>query len=51
MIDIGNKNEKIRNKDKWNYYHHFPILPLMGDNHRLTLLNMAKSFICIEETK
>ena len=28
-----------------------PILPLLGDIHRLSLLYMAKSFICIEETK
>ena len=45
MIEIGNKNKKIKNKDKWNYCHHMPILPLLGDNHRLPLLHMDKRFI------
>ena len=51
MIEIGNKNERIRNKDKWNYFHHMPILQLVGDNNCLLLLHMAKRFICLEETK
>ena len=51
MIEIGNDNKKIKNKDKWNYFHHMSIFPLLGDNRRLPLLNTNKSFIWIEETK
>ena len=47
---MRNKNEKKLNKDKWNYCHNFPILSLLGDNHRLLVLHMAKTFICIKET-
>ena len=50
MIEIGNKNEEIINKDKWNFCHHFPILSLLGVNHHLPLLHKYKSFICLEET-
>ena len=50
MIEIGDKNEKFKNRDEWNYCHHFPILPLLGDNHRLLLLHTDKRFILIEET-
>ena len=49
IIEIGNKNEKIKNRDKWNYCHDFPILTLLGDNHRLPLIHMAKCFIWLEE--
>ena len=42
---------KIKNKDKWNYCHHRPILPLLGANHRLPLLHKDKSFIWLEETE
>ena len=45
MIEIGNKNEKLKNKYRWNYCHNFTILPLLGANHRLPLLYMAKSFL------
>ena len=41
MIEIGKKNEIIKNKDRWNYCHRFPILPLLGDNNRLPLLHMS----------
>ena len=51
MIEIRNENEKIKNKDRWNYYHHMPKLTLLGDNNSLPLLHMGKSFIWIEETK
>ena len=50
MIEIGNENKK-KNKDKCNNCDHMPILPLLGDNHRLLVLHMAKCFICIEEKK
>ena len=50
MIETGNNNEEIKNEDKWNYFHHFPILSLLATNHRLLLLYMGISFIWIEET-
>ena len=30
MIAVGNENEKIKNKDRWNYCHHMPMLPFWG---------------------
>ena len=51
MISVGNENKKIRNEDRCNYCHHMPMLPVVGANHRLPLLNMAKTFICLNETK
>ena len=42
MIEVGNKNEKNKNKDRWNYCHHMPILPLLE--------NMDKHSICLEAT-
>ena len=51
MISVGNENKTIKNKDRWNYFHHMPILPLLGDNHCLPLWHMAKRFIWLEETK
>ena len=50
MIEIGNKNEKIKNKDVWNHCHNFLILLLLRANHRLYLLHMAKSFLYLHET-
>ena len=44
-IEVGDENEKIKNKDRWNYFHRMPILPLLGANHRLPLLHMTKRFI------
>ena len=49
MIEIENKNEKV--KTKMNYYHRMPIVPLLGDNHCLPLLHMAKKFNWLEEEK
>ena len=43
--------EKKEEKDIWNYCHHIPMLPLLGTNHRLPLLHMAKHFIWLNETK
>ena len=34
-----------------NYYHRMPIVPLLGDNHCLPLLHMAKKFNWLEEEK
>ena len=50
MIEAVNKNEKIKNKDRWKYCHNFPILPVLGVNHSLPLLHIAKSYIWINET-
>ena len=50
MIEVDNKNERIRNKDIWNSCNHMPMFPLLGANHRLLLLNMKKRFIWIKET-
>ena len=49
MIAVGNENGKIKNKDIWNYCHRMSMLPLLGANHRLLSLHMAKRFICLEE--
>ena len=51
MIAVGNKNKTIKNKNRWNYFHHMPILPSSGAYHRLTLLIMAIFFIWFNETK
>ena len=51
MIAVGKENKKIKNKDRWNCCHHMPMLPLLGDNHPLSLLHMARRFIWINETK
>ena len=40
------KNQK---QDRWDYFHLMPMLPLLGTNHHLWLLHMAKDFIWIEE--
>ena len=50
IISVGNK-KKIKNKDRWNYCHHMPMLSLLGANHTLPLFHMAKLFIWINETK
>ena len=40
--DINWKEDrKNKNKDRWKYCHHLPILPFFGANHCLFLLNMA----------
>ena len=45
MIELGTRTKKIKNKDRWNYYHHMPMLLLLGGNHLLPLLHMSKKFI------
>ena len=47
MIAVGNENKKIKNKDRWSYCHHMLMLALLGSNHRLPLLHIAKRFIWI----
>ena len=51
MIEIGNENKKIKNKDKWNYCNHMHILTFLGDNNRLPLLHMDICLICLKEKK
>ena len=50
MIEIGNMNEKNQNKDRWNYCQNFPILTLLGGNHCLPILHMAKDILYLHET-
>ena len=50
MKTVGNESKTIKNIYRWNYYHHISMLPLLGDNHCLPLLYMAKFFIWLEET-
>ena len=38
---VGNEDKKIKNKGRWNYFHHMPMLSLLGANHRLPLFHMA----------
>ena len=51
MIEFWNENKKIKNKYRWNYCHHMHMLLLLGDNHRIPLLHIAKRFIYITEIK
>ena len=48
-IEFVKENKNI-NKYKWNYCHHFQILPLLGVNHHLPLLYMSKNFVYIHKT-
>ena len=45
------KRIKINKLVKCNRCHHFPILPLLGVNHRLPILNMYKNFVYINNTE
>ena len=51
MIEFGNENKKIKNKDRWDYCRHMPMLSLLGANSRLPLFHLAKTSICLNETK
>ena len=50
MIAVRNK-KKIKDKDRWNYYHNMLILPLLGANHFTPLLHISKRLIWLNETK
>ena len=50
MILFDNESKKIKNRDRRNYFHHTPMLILLGDNHCLMLLHMDKRFIWIAVT-
>ena len=49
ILGVGYKNKKIETEDKWNQLNLIDIQSLLGNNHRLPLSNMAKSFIWIEK--
>ena len=51
MIAVGKENKKIKIKDRWNYFHHKPMLSLLGVNNCLPLFHMAKRFIWLNEKK
>ena len=51
MIAVRKENKKIKNKYRWDYCHHMPMLPFLRDNNRLPLFHMAKRFIWLNETK
>ena len=51
MISVGNRNKKNKNKDRWNYCHHMPMLQLLGANNRLPLFHMAEHFIQMNVSK
>ena len=51
MIAVQTENNKIKNKDIWNYFHHMPMLPLLGANHCLPLFHIDELFIWMEEIK
>ena len=48
---MGTRAKKIKNTDRWNYFHRMPMLSFLVENHRLPLFHMAKRFIWINETK
>ena len=50
-MEFGIDNNFFISKDKWNYCHHFPILPLLGVIHLLPLLHISKSFVYLHKTK
>ena len=50
-MSVGNENKKHKNRDRWNYCRHIIMLPLLGDNHCLSLLHMDKHFVWISKTK
>ena len=51
ILAVGYKNIKIQTKDNWNQLNIMDIQYLLGTNHRLPLLHMAKSYIWLVETK
>ena len=46
MIAVGNE-KTVKNKYRWNYCNHMPMLSLLGENDHLSLFHMAKHFIWI----
>ena len=48
---MGTRAKKIKNTDRWIYFHRMPMLSFLRENHHLPLFHMAKRFIWINETK
>ena len=51
MIELGIDNKTFINKDKWNYCHHFPILPFLVVHNCLPILNISKNFVYLHNTE
>ena len=49
-LAVGYKNKTIETKDKRNQLNLLDMQYLLGNNRRMTLLNMAKIHILLEET-
>ena len=49
MIAVGNKTDKNKSKDRWNYFHRMTMLPFLVANHCIPLLHMDKRFIWMEK--
>ena len=41
ILSVGNENQKILVKEKWNHCNHMPMISLLGTNRRLPLFHMA----------
>ena len=50
ILAVGYENKAIGTKEKWNQLNLIDIQSLFGNNHRLPLSHMAKSYIWLEET-
>ena len=51
MTAVGNEKKKIKNKDRWNYFHHMTMLSLLGANHLLPSFHMDKCLIWLNKTR
>ena len=45
ILEVGDENKKVQNRDRWNHCCHMPIQSLLGNNHHLPCFHMAKRFI------
>ena len=50
ILAVGYKDKTMQTRDKWNQLNLMCIQSLLGNNHRLLLSHMDKSYIWIEET-
>ena len=51
ILAVDYINEIIETKDKWNQMNILNMQSMLGDNCRMPLLHMSKSYIWLEETK
>ena len=49
ILAVDYDDKKIQTQEKWNQWNLMDIQSLLGTNHRLTLSNMAKSYIWLQE--